>query len=90
MRKAVDRLLQNKMESKMLEVVKKDKKNDNCARSLMAFNVDKWEREDEDRPLDERITEDIHRMCKYRVTVLEVIPFKQQDGSPMAAKITLG
>jgi len=90
MTKAVDRLLQDKMESKMLEVVKQDKDNENCARSLMAFNVDKWEREDEDRTIEERITEDIHRMCRYRVSVLDVVAFKQQEGRPMAAKITLG
>jgi len=74
----------------MLEVVKQDKGNDNCARSLMAFNVNNWKGEVEDRPLDERITEDIHRMCKYRVTVLDFVAFKQQDGHPMTAKITLG
>jgi len=90
MNKAVERLLQDKMERKMMEAVKRDKEYDNCARSLMAFNVDKWRSNYEDDPLDERITEDIHRMCKYSVTVLEVVPLTQQDGRPMAAKITLG
>jgi len=89
--KAMEKLLQDsKLEKKILEVVKKDKEVDVCSRSLMAFNVDKWKGEDEDVPLEEKITEDLHRMCKQRVTVTEVIAFKQQEGRPMAARITLG
>jgi len=36
--------------------------------------------------LDERINKDIHRMCKYRVALLNFVAFKQQTitlGSPM-------
>jgi len=89
--KAVDRLLQGGLGGRVLEAARKDKEAEVCSRSLMAFNVDRWRGEDEkDVTLEEKITEDIHKMSNYRVTVLEVIAYKPQDGRPMAARITLG
>jgi len=91
--KAMESLLQDsKLEKKILEVVKEEKEMELCSRSLMAFNVDKWKGEDkdEDVSLEEKITEDLHRMTKHRVTVTEVVTFKQQEGRPMTARITLG
>jgi len=91
--KAMERLLQDsKLDKKILEVVKEEKEIELCSRSLMAFNVDKWKGEDkdEDVSLEEKITEDLHRMIKHRVTVTEVVTFKQQEGRPMTARITLG
>jgi len=89
--KAVDRLLQGGLGGRVLEAARKDKEAEVCSRSLMAFNVDRWRGEDEkDVTLEEKITEDIHKMSNYRVTVLEVTAYKPQDGRPMAARITLG
>jgi len=57
--KAADRLLQGGLERRVSEVAMRDKEAEVCARSLMAFKVDKEEEEEEDVTLEERITEDL-------------------------------
>jgi len=83
--------LQSVIERQVREVARKEKEDEVCSRSLMAFNVNMWQGENkEDVSLEEKVTEDIYKMSNHRVTVLEVVAFKPQDGRPMAARITLG
>jgi len=88
--RSVDWLLQGKL-GRDMEVARRDKEVEVCARSLMAFIVDKWRGEDEeDVTLEERISKDLQKMSKNRVTVLDVTTYKPQGRRPMSDRITLG
>lgn len=81
------------IKTQAVKVFRSEKEIEVCNRSIMAFNVDKWQLDSSyygNLPLEEKLTEEIHCMTKARVTVLEVVPIRNSAGPPTAAKIVFG